>query len=143
MTKTLAEYLAERNAATRAWVAEDPDNRWAGTYTEDLAHWAEIGVLTILDLWRYEMETQYSDLHKEVYGCRPRGVNFSSMSYEELADETDYLMTQLENQAAYEAEYRAMQAEIDAEQERERLVWLAEQPEKIDYVAANYQEGWL
>lgn len=143
MSKTLAQYLRERNAATEAWVAEDPANRWAGTYTEDLAHWAEIGVLTMRDFLRYEMETQYSDLYKDVYGCRPRGVNFSSMSYEELADETDYLMTQLENQAAYEAEYQARQAEIDAEQERERLAWLAEQPEKIDYVAANYQEGWL
>lgn len=140
--KTLAQYLRERNAATEAWVAEDPANRWASTYTEDLAHWAEIGVLTMRDFLRYEMETQYSDLYKDVYGCRPR-VNLSEMSYEELADETDYLMTQLENQAAYEAEYQARQAEIDAEQERERLAWLAEQPEKIDYVAANYQEGWL
>lgn len=143
MMKSLAEYLAERNAATRAWVAEDPDNRWAGMYTEDLAHWAEIGVLTILDLWRYEMETQYSDLHKDAYGFRPRGVNFSEWSYDELVAETESLMDYMDSQAAYEAEYLARQAEIDAEQERERLAWLAEQPEKIDYVAANYQEGWL
>jgi len=34
-------------------------------------------------------------------------------------------------------------AEIDAEQARELLAWQAEQPEKIDYVAANYQDGWL
>ena len=143
MEKTLAQYLRERNAATEAWVAEDPANRWAGTYTEDLAHWAEIGVLTMRDFLRYEMETQYWDLHKDVYGFRPRGVNFSEWSYEELVEETDRLMHELENQAAYEAEYQVRQAEIDAEQERERLAWLAEQPEKIDYVAANYQEGWL
>ena len=143
MSKTLAQYLRERNAATEAWVAEDPDNRWAGTYSEDLAHWAEIGVLTMRDFLRYEMETQYSDLHKDAYGFRPRGVNLSEWSYEELAEETDRLMCELENQAAYEAEYKARQAEIDAEQERERLAWLAEQPEKIDYVACKYQEGWL
>lgn len=141
--KTLAQYLRERNAATEAWVAEDPSNRWAGTYTEDLAHWAEIGVLTMRDFLRYEMETQYSDLYKDVCGFRPRGVNLSEWTYEKLVDETDYLMRELENQAAYEAEYQARQVEIDAEQERERLAWLAEQPEKIDYVAANYQEGWL
>lgn len=140
--KTLAQYLCERNAATEAWVAEDPANRWAGTYTEDLAHWAEIGVLTMRDFLRYEMETQYSDLYKDVYGCRPR-VNLSEWTYEKLVDETDYLMRELENQAAYEAEYQVRQVEIDAEEERERLAWLAEQPEKIDYVAANYQEGWL
>lgn len=141
--KTLAQYLRERNAATEAWVAEDPANRLAGMYTEDLAHWAEIGVLTMRDFLRYEMETQYSDLHKDAYGFRPRGVNLSEWSYEELSEETDRLMHELENQAAYEAKYQARQAEIDAEQERERLAWLAEQPEKIDYVAANYQEGWL
>lgn len=140
---SLAAYLADRNAATMAWVAEDPANRWAGTYTEDLAHWAEIGVLTVRDLMRYEMECQYSDLYKEVYGVRPRGVNFSAMSYEDLSEETAHLMREMEQQAAYEAEYQARQDEIEAEQEAERLAWLAEQPEKIDYVACRYQEGWL
>lgn len=140
---SLAQYLADRNAATLAWVAEDPANRWAGTYTEDLAHWAEIGVLTVRDLLRYEMECQYSDLHKEAYGFRPRGVNFSDWTYEELCEETDRLWRHAEQEAAYEAEYQARQAEIDAEQELERLKWLVEQPEKIDYVAANYQDGWL
>ena len=142
MTITLAQYLRERNAATEAWVAEDPDNRWAGTYTEDLAHWAEIGVLTVRDFMRYEMETQYSDLYKDVCGFRPR-VNLSEWTYEKLVDETDYLMRELEQQASYEAEWQKREDEYRAEQERERLAWLAEQPEKIDYVAANYQEGWL
>lgn len=142
MSKTLAQYLRERNAATEAWVAEDPDNRWAGTYTEDLAHWAEIGVLTMRDFMRYEMETQYSDLYKDVCGFRPR-INLSEWTYEKLVDETDYLMRELEQQASYEAEYQAHCAEIDAEQERERLARLAEQPEKIDYVACKHQEGWL
>ena len=140
--KTLAQYLRERNAATEAWVAEDPDNRWAGTYTEDLAHWAEIGVLTVRDFMRYEMETQYSDLYKDVCGFRPR-VNLSEWTYEKLVDETDYLMRELEQQASYEAEWQKREAEYRAEQERERLAWQAEQPEPIDYVAANYQEGWL
>ena len=141
--KTLAQYLRERNAATEAWVAEDPSNRWAGLYTEDLAHWAEIGVLTVRDFWRYEMETQYSDLHKDAYGFRPRGVNLSEWTYEELVEETDYLMTQIEHQAAHEAEHQRLEEEYRAQQEAEYDAWLAEQPEKIDYVAANYQEGWL
>ena len=140
--KTLAQYLRERNAATEAWVAEDPDNRWAGTYTEDLAHWAEIGVLTVRDFMRYEMETQYSDLYKDVCGFRPR-VNLSEWTYEKLVDETDYLMRELEQQASYEAEWQKREDEYRAEQERERLAWLAEQPEKIDYVACKHQEGWL
>ena len=140
--KTLAQYLRERNAATEAWVAEDPDNRWAGTYTEDLAHWAEIGVLTVRDFMRYEMETQYSDLYKDVCGFRPR-VNLSEWTYEKLVDETDYLMRELEQQASYEAEWQKREDEYRAEQERERLAWLADQPEPIDYVACKHQEGWL
>ena len=42
MENTLAEYLRERNVQTEAWIAEDPANRWAGMYTEDLSHWAEM-----------------------------------------------------------------------------------------------------
>lgn len=141
--KTLAQYLRERNAATEAWVAEDPSNRWAGTYTEDLAHWAEIGVLTMRDFLRYEMETQYSDLHKDALGFRPRGVNLSEWSYEELVEETDSLYRYMESQAARQVEYDIYFKKIEAEQKAEHEARLAEQPEPIDYVAANYQEGWL
>jgi len=140
--KTLAQYLRERNAATEAWVAEVP-GRWAGTYTEDLAHWAEIGVLTVLDFWRYEMETQYSDLHKDACGFRPHGVDTSTWSYEELVEETDRLYRYMESQAEYDAQWEIQEAAYRAEQEAEHAAWLAEQPEAIDYVACHYQEGWL
>ena len=143
MEKTLAQYLRERNAATEAWVAEDPNNRWAGLYTEDLAHWAEIGVLTMRDFLRYEMETQYSDLHKDAYGFRPRGVNLSEWSYEELAEETDRLCRYMESQAEWEAEREALEmAYLQDEAEKENAA-RDEMPLPIDYVAANYQEGWL
>jgi len=142
MTKTLAQYLRDRNAATEAWVAEAPD-RWAGMYTEDLAHWAEIGVLTVRDLMRYEMVTQYSDLHKDAYGFRPRGVNVSEWTYEELVEETARLFRHMESQAEADAQWEIQEAAYRAEQEAEHAAWLAEQPEPIDYVAANYQEGWL
>lgn len=143
MTKTLAQYLRDRNAATEAWVAEDPANRWAGLYTEDLAHWAEIGVLTMRDFIRYEMESQYSDLHKDACGFRPRDINLSEWTYEELVEETDRLYRYMESQAEYDAQWEIQEAAYRAEQEAEHAAWLAEQPEPIDYVAANYQEGWL
>jgi hypothetical protein len=140
----LASYLADRNAATLAWVAEDPANRWAGTYTEDLAHWAELGVLTVRDFHRYEMVTSYSDLYKDVCGIRPRGMDLDSMSYEELEKEYNYLMTQLDRAIEANERYNAeWDQEYRLEQEAERAAWLAEQPEAIDYVACHYQEGWL
>jgi hypothetical protein len=46
-TMTLAEHLAALNAEKRAWVAEDPDNRWTGLYVEELDFWAEMGVTTV------------------------------------------------------------------------------------------------
>lgn len=139
---SLAQYLRERNAATEAWVAEDPANRWASTYTEDLAHWAEIGVLSVRDFMRYEMETQYSELHKDACGFRPH-VDTSKWSYDQLVEETDrlfdYLNAQIDREAEYE--YQSMiWAQEDAEAEN---ALRDEMPLPIDYIAANYQDGWL
>ena len=38
MLKLIKE-IKSRNIKTKAWVAEDPKNRWAGLYPEDEAHW--------------------------------------------------------------------------------------------------------
>ena len=144
MTQTLAQYLRERNAKTEAWVAEDPDNRWAGMYTEDLSHWAEMGIYTVAQLERYDMETTIWDLYKDVTGIRPRHMDFKSMSDEDLRKEYDYLVSQLDRQFeeedySWEDEDTSGWPRIDAEEE----ATLAEAPEAIDYVAANYQDGWL
>ena len=143
MTMTLAEYLRDRNAKTEAWVAEDPDNRWAGTYTEDLAHWAEMGVLTVRDFERYEMETSIWDLYKEVYGFRPRHMDIASMTFEQLNKEYDYLLTEMKRQEESDRAYIAHCEQIEAEQAAELAARRAEMPEPIDYVAANYQDGWI
>ena len=58
---TLAEHLAALNAKTLAWIAEDPTNRWAGLYTEDLAHWHEMDIFTVAQFKRYENETLFWD----------------------------------------------------------------------------------
>ncbi len=136
---TLAEYLRERNAKTEAWVAEDPDNRWAGLYVEDLSHWAEMGVLTVRDFHRYEMESSIWDLYKEVTGIRPRHMDFKSMSFEELEKEYSYLLDQMKRQEEHWIE----ESEIDWEQEFYGPKVDPEAPEPIDYVACHYQDGWL
>lgn len=140
---SLAEHLRSLNAKTLAWIAEDPNNRWAGLYVEDLSHWAEMGILTVRDFKRYEMESTIWELYKDVTGCRPRHMDFSKMSYEELEKECDYLWRQMDAQIEADAEWKCREEEFRLEQEAERAAWLAEQPEKIDYVACRYQEGWL
>lgn len=139
---SLASYLADRNAATLAWVAEDPANRWAGTYTEDLAHWAEYGVFTVAQFKRWEMETSIREFAKDVLGFRPH-YDFASMTDEDLEKEFDYLVKANEREIAAREEWDRQEEEYRLEQEAERAAWLAEQPEAIDYVACRYQEGWL
>ena len=140
---TLAEYLRERNVQTEAWVAEDPANRWAGMYTEDLSHWAEMGITTVAELERYEMETSIWDLFKDVHGFRPRHIDFKTMTDEDLKTEYEYLVDELSRQQDYEEQrqsYEMMTLEDEALEEDKLR---SEMPEPIDYVANNYQEGWL
>ena len=50
--KALINEIKARNIKTKAWVAEDPKNRWAGLYPEDEAHWVERGITTLEALER-------------------------------------------------------------------------------------------
>jgi len=140
---TLAEHLRNMNAKTEAWVAEDPDNRWAGLIVEDLAHWAEMGITTVAQFERYEMETSIWDLYKEVNGFRPRGYDFKSMSDAELTRMYDGLLEDLRLENEREAEYLAHIREVEEQEVMEQAARQAEQPDRIDYVACKYQEGWL
>lgn len=140
---TLAEFLAAKNAETLAWIAEDPDNRWAGLLTEDLAHWAEIGIHTVEEFKRYDLIQLIWEMYKDVTGIRPRHMDFDSMSMEDLQKEADYLGRQMD--AAIEAdaewEYQSMvYAQEDAEEENKAR---DEQPLPIDYIACLHQDGWL
>jgi hypothetical protein len=140
---TLAEHLAALNAEKLAWIAVDPDNRWTGLYVEDLAHWAEIGVLTVRDFERYELQSLVWDMYKDAVGIRPRHMDFNSMSLEDLQREVDYLGQMIERQIEdeKELEYQSMvYAQEDAEEENAKR---DERPLPIDYVACHYQDGWL
>jgi hypothetical protein len=140
---TLAEHLAALNAEKLAWIAEDPDNRWTGLYVEELDFWAEMGVTTVAEFKRHENETLFWEMYKEVVGFRPRHIDVKSMSDAELEDYLDYLGKQMAAQIAADAEWQKQEEEYRLEEEAKRAAWLAEQPEKIDYVACHYQEGWL
>jgi|TARA_Y100000310_G_scaffold325655_1_gene389440 hypothetical protein len=85
----LLNHIKAQNAKTRAWVAEDPKNRFAGEYPEDEAHWVERGISTLAELERDELITYIWDGHKDAYGFRNRNYDFDSMSLEELKAESD------------------------------------------------------
>ena len=112
MLQELITEIKARNAKTKAWVAEDPGNRWAGLYPEDAAHWLERGITSLADLERDELITYIYDEHKTAFGTKGRHYDFDSMSLEELRIEADYISAaakeQMELEAAQEA--RALEA---------------------------------
>ncbi len=140
---TLAQFLADKNAQTLAWIGEDPDNRWAGLLVEDLAHWAEMGIHTVAQYKRYDLETLFWEMYKDATGFRPRHIDFKSMSDEELQREVDYLGEQISHQIEADKEWEAEMIAYAQEDAEEENVKRDELPLPIDYVAANHQEGWL
>ena len=108
----LLEEIKSRNAKTKAWVAEDPANRWAGLYPEDEAHWVERGITTLEALERDELATYIYDEHKTAFGCKGRHYDFDSMTLEELKAEADYISAAAKEQMDLEAaqEARALEA---------------------------------
>ena len=143
MTNTLAEHLAALNAEKLAWIAEDPDNRWTGLYVEELDHWAEMGIFTVAQFKRYENETLFWEMYKDVTGIRPRHINLKDMSDEELEREIDLLGRMMEDEIKREEEWRTEEMAYIQEVAEEENIKRDEMPEAIDYVACRYQEGWL
>ena len=68
----LIKEIKSRNIKTKAWIAEDPKNRWAGLYPEDEAHWVERGITTLADLERDELATYIYEGHKDAFGTKGR-----------------------------------------------------------------------
>jgi hypothetical protein len=67
--------INEMNAESAAWVAEDPDNRFAGELCNDPAHWAEYGVTTVAELEAYFDECAEREAYKE---RKPRVTRFGN-----------------------------------------------------------------
>ena len=84
MAQTATERVREINERTRAWVAEDPANRWSGVLVEDPEHWCSYGIHTADDLDRYLLGCTYDDVYKSVYGIRPRHVDWRTKTLDEL-----------------------------------------------------------
>jgi translation elongation factor EF-Ts len=139
---TLAQHLKNLNAEKQAWMDAGPD-RWTGFYVEELEFWAEYGVTTVAEFKRHENETLFWEMYMDVTGCRPRHINLKDMSDEVLEKEIDLLGRMMEDEIKRDEEWEAEMiayAQEDAEIEN---VQRDEAPLAIDYVAHNYQEGWL
>ena len=147
----LIKEIKKRNVKTKAWVAEDPKNRWAGLYPEDQAHWLERGITTLADLERDELITHIYEGHKDAFGIKGRHYDFDSMSLEELKAEADYISEAAEEAYKQEkahadhcvAEFKKLVAEtvdLGAGDEETALRWLT-QNEKFYHI--QDLESWI
>lgn len=116
----LAAYIAEKNAKTLAWVAEDSANRFACTLTEDIQHWASYGVTTPEQLEKYLLACDVYETTKSVWGYKPDWRGLMSLSLEELQADAERLQrdseAQMERQAEEEMEFAAWEAREREEQ---------------------------
>lgn len=115
----LATYLAEKNATTRAWVAEAPDSRWASLLTEDLAHWQGYGVTNPEQLDIYLLACDVYETTKSVYGYRTNWNVLVGMSVEALRAEMVLLSKASREQMAWEEECERAEAEQAKREEEE------------------------
>jgi len=129
----LINHIQNVNAKIRAWVAEDPSNRWSTELVEDMAFWAEQGITTVEQFLRDGLISDLWDLYKEVNGIRPRHMDMASMTNEQLQKEIDWLRDCLKADAANEAERL-----------QEAVVWIEEQEKQANEATANaeWEQKW-
>ena len=116
VTQELLNHIKSRNVETRAWVAEDPKNRMAGLYSEDVAHWEDRGIATLEELERDELVTYIYEGHKDAFGVKGRHYNFDSMSLDQLKAECDYIEDSIK--VALADEEARQKANIESLEER-------------------------
>lgn len=106
----LITHIKTLNAASREWAAAK-EGRWVTTLVEEADHWAECGVYTVAQFDRYMNEQEIWDMYKEVNGVRPRGIDFKSMSDDEVVDMMLDLREQAEVHFRHEQEREAAAVE--------------------------------
>ena len=133
MQELMAHIKAE-NIKTKAWVAEDPKNRWAGLYPEDEATWVERGITNMVDFERDELATYIYDAHKDAFGVKGRHYDFEAMSLQELKDEADYISRSVKEQM-----------EIEAQMEKEAIERFESSVKEYEGMAGSREDAirWL
>jgi hypothetical protein len=109
---TLLQHIESLNAHADLMMEQEP-GLWMSKYTDDMSHWADMGVYTVEDFKRSQLINSISDASKDLYGCRMR-LDWDEMSIEDMQSTLDNICAQLN--AQYEEEKAA--AEWEAECKR-------------------------
>ena len=106
---TLLQHIEALNARADLMM-EQEQGLWMSKYTDDMSHWAEMGVYTVEDFTRYELINGISDASKDLYGCRMR-LAWDEMDIEDLEQTYENICAQLRLQYEMEKEAEALAAE--------------------------------
>ena len=109
---TLLQHIESLNAQADLMMEQEP-GLWMSKYTDDMSHWADMGVFTVEDFKRNELINGISDASKDLYGSRMR-LAWDEMDIEDLEQTYENICYQLRLQ--YEDEKAA--AEWEAECKR-------------------------
>tara|TARA_B100000902_G_scaffold35468_2_gene42572 strand:+ start:208 stop:723 length:516 start_codon:yes stop_codon:yes gene_type:complete len=140
----LLQEIKSRNIKTKAWIAEDPKNRWAGLYPEDEAYWVERNITNLDELERDELATYIYDAHKTAFGTKGRHYNFNAMSLQELKDEADYISKACDEQMELEAKMEKEAIERFENSIKEYLPMAGTREDAIRWIlqAENLDKEW-
>ncbi len=98
----LLAHLTEIQTKTEAWVAEDPQNRWATIPVVDLEHWSKIGITTVAQYNHYNLVCETFELTRSAFGYKPSWTHLDSMSDEDLNKEIDFLAGECKRRMEFE-----------------------------------------
>lgn len=119
----LLAHLLAIKAQILAWVAQDPQNRWACYPTTEVAHWNQQGIFTVAQYEHHSLVCNAFESIRSAFGYKPSWSGLDSLSNEALQAEIDTCS-------------RVVRAEIDAEQAEEAAHKAATE------AAMAHQSGW-
>lgn len=82
--RALVAHLRDIRIKTEAWVAEDPDNRWACCCVEDIEHWRSYGITSVAQFDEYQALCDAKEDRKNAYADYAEECE-RNMQAEELA----------------------------------------------------------
>lgn len=106
---SLEQHIKNLNSKARQ-KAEAEGYMLLGLTVSDPEHWAEYGVYTPEQFDRYMLEAAWCDAYKSAHGIRPRGINVSDMSDDDLKERIQDCFSVIEDNFAEE---RAKQDEFE------------------------------
>ncbi len=113
----LQAHLNKIEADTRAWVAADPNTRWACYPVTDIAHWAEQGINSVAAFVHYNLVAQVFESTRDLHGYKPNWSALMALTDAELQAESDALSAEYQRQADEEARGKAKEAAALAPQQ--------------------------